>query len=90
MNPSFVDNEGDETTVIYSSKLEYYQAEKKKVDLKIEFHLKEKKKIEESINKELPTIIDKAREKRKAEERDQDDLRLFKKQVGALTETPNI
>ena len=63
-------SEVNDTMVIYSSKLEFYQDKKRKLDLKIESLNNEKRKIEENINKELPTLMDKAKEKRKASERD--------------------
>ena len=72
---------GNETTIMYSSKLEFYQDQKRKIDKKIEFYTTERKKIEENINDELPILLDKVREKRKAEERDQDDLKLLKDQA---------
>ena len=82
-------SEVNDTMVIYSSKLEFYQDKKRKLDLKIESLNNEKRKIEENINKELPTLMDKAKEKRKASERDQVDLQLLKDQVKALTSLPN-
>ena len=73
---------GNETTIMYSSKLEFYQDQKRKIDKKIEFfYTTERKKIEENINDELPTMLDKVREKKKAGEKDQDDLKLLKEQA---------
>ena len=73
-----------DTMVIHTSKLEFYQDEKKKVNEKLAFYMNEKKAIEEKINKELPTPSDKAKEKRKAEERDKADLKSLRKSIDSM------
>ena len=46
--------------------------------------MNEKKAIEEKINKELPTLSDKAKEKRKAEERDKGDLKSLRESIDSM------
>ena len=61
------------TTTIYLSKLEYYQAELKKTDDNLSKENARKKELQSLINGELPTLMD-MKSKKKADQRDQEDL----------------
>ena len=84
-----MEQSSNETMVIYSSKLQFHQDEKQKLDTQIELLINERRRVEEKINNELPNLMDKAKEKRKADERDQTDLQLLKDQVKELDGPPN-
>ena len=79
--------EMESTSLIYSSKLDLYKAELIQVNNNIYKSTAKKRELESLINGELPTLMEMVNRKKKADERDNEDLESLIKQVASLDVT---
>ena len=75
------------TSLIYSSKLDLYKAELIQVNNNIYKSTAKKRELESLINGELPTLMEMVNRKKKADERDNEDLESLIKQVASVDVT---